>query len=144
MAAVDPYHPMRIRQNFFSDERDLKALNESLQLAREILNKPQLSRFRGNELVPGESVTDDGGIDNYIRDTCVTIHHPLGTCSMGNDETAAIDGELKVKGIEGLRVVDASVMPDMVSGNINAAVVMIAERAADLIKGKETLPPLRP
>lgn len=144
LASADPHQPMRIRQNFFSDERDLKALTESLKLAREILNKPQLSRFRGKELAPGETVTDDPGMDNHIKNTCITIHHPLGTCCMGDGETAVVDGELKVKGIEGLRVVDASVMPDMVSGNINAAVLMIAERAADLIKGMETLPPLRP
>jgi len=144
LASANPCDPMRIRQNFFSDERDLKALREGLRLVREILNQPALAGFRGGELAPGEGVTDDAGLDNHIRKTCITVHHPLGTCRMGDVETAVVDGELRVKGVDGLRVVDASVMPDLVSGNINAAVIMIAEKAADMIRGREALPPLRP
>ena len=144
LASAKPNDPMRIRQNFFSDERDLKALRDGLPLVREILNQPALAEFRGKEVVPGVGVTDDAGLDAHIRNTCITIHHPLGTCRMGGDESAVVDGELRVRGVDGLRVVDASVMPDLVSGNINAAVTMIAERASDLISGRETLPPLQP
>ena len=86
----------------------------------------------------------DDGLDAYIRATAATAHHPLGTCKMGldGDAMAVVDAELRVRGIEGLRVVDASVMPDMVGGNINAPVIMIAEKAADLIRGRSPLAPV--
>ena len=88
--------------------------------------------------MPGVGKASDAEIDAYMRATAITVHHPLGTCRMGadSDEMAVVDPELKVRGAEGLRVVDASVMPDMISGNINAAVIMIAEKAADLIRGR--------
>src|SRR5208283_5094450 len=93
------------------------------------------------ELKPGADVRSDDALDAYIRATAATAHHPLGTCKMGpdSDPMAVVDPELRVRGIEALRVVDASVMPDMVGGNINAVVIMIAEKAADLIRGR---PPL--
>jgi choline dehydrogenase-like flavoprotein len=102
--------------------------------------------FIAAEIVPGSVKTTADEIDAHIRNTAITVHHPLGTCRMGNDgdAMAVVDQELKVKGTEGLRVIDASVMPQMVSGNINAAVVMIAERAADLIRGRPPLAPDRP
>jgi 4-pyridoxate dehydrogenase len=85
-------------------------------------------------------VTTDDDIDAYIHATAATAHHPLGTCRMGIDDAAVVDAELRVRGVDGLRVVDASVMPDMVGGNINAAVLMIAEKASDMIRGR-TPPP---
>jgi choline dehydrogenase-like flavoprotein len=86
-------------------------------------------------LVPGESVKTDDEIDAFVRQNLSTVFHPLGTCKMGIDEEAVVDPDLKVRGVQGLRVVDASVMPDLVGGNINAPVIMIAEKAADIILG---------
>jgi choline dehydrogenase-like flavoprotein len=96
------------------------------------------------ELVPSHACRSNAEIDAHIRATAITVHHPLGTCKMGSvsDETAVVDDELRVIGIDGLRVVDASVMPDLVGGNINAPVIMIAEKAADLIRGRALLPPV--
>jgi choline dehydrogenase-like flavoprotein len=144
LGSANPHDSMRIRQHFFSDPRDLKTLRDGVRLVREILNQPALAEFRGDETAPGRDVTDDEDLDKHITKTCITVHHPLGTCRMGGVETAVVDGDLKVKGVEGVRVVDASVMPDLVSGNINAAVTMIAEKAADMIRGREPLLPQRP
>jgi 4-pyridoxate dehydrogenase len=86
----------------------------------------------------------DAALDEHIRNTAITLHHPAGTCKMGgeNDETAVVDPHLRVRGVESLRVIDASVMPDLISANINAPVMMIAEKAADMIRGRPTLAPL--
>jgi choline dehydrogenase-like flavoprotein len=100
-----------------------------------------LAAFVGHELAPERNRNSDSDLDAHIRATGITVHHPAGTCKMGSDgdETAAVDAELRVRGIASLRVVDASVMPDLPGGNINAPVIMIAERAADLIRRR---PPL--
>jgi len=125
LASNDPGKPVRIRQNFLSRDRDWQTLRAGIRLAREIARQKSLERFIQAALVP-----DD--IDAHIRATAITVHHPLGTCAMG----AVVDEALRVRGVERLRVVDASVMPDLVGGNINAPVTMIAERAADLIRGR--------
>src|SRR5205823_4700961 len=111
---------------------------------RDIMAKPAMAPFIDKELAPGAGCTSDADIDEHIRSTAITLHHPLGTCRMGpkSDETAVVDQELRVRGVEGLRVIDASVMPDLISGNINAPVMMIAEKAADLIRGRPVLAPL--
>jgi 4-pyridoxate dehydrogenase len=103
---------------------------------------PPLSDFAARELAPGPGIESDADLDAYIRATAATAHHPLGTCKMGpaGDRMAVVDAELRVNGVASLRVVDASVMPDMVGGNINAPVIMIAEKAADLIRGRTALP----
>jgi 4-pyridoxate dehydrogenase len=144
IASADPFDLARVRFNFFSEPDDLATLRDGIRAMREILRRPELDAFRGPETAPGADVVDDAALDAHIRQTCVTVHHPLGTCRMGGDKGAVVDATLKVRGIDGLRVVDASVMPDMVSGNIHAAVLMIAERAADLIRGREPLAPLKP
>src|SRR6202035_2633858 len=107
------------------------------------LTQPPLASFTSGEISPGPDCRSDGSIDAYIWATAITVHHPLGTCKMArpSDTAAVVDPDLKVLGVDGLRVVDASVMPDLVGGNINAAVIMIAEKAADLIRGR---PPLAP
>jgi choline dehydrogenase/4-pyridoxate dehydrogenase len=101
-----------------------------------------LSAFVAREIAPGADIESDSDLDAYIRATAATAHHPLGTCKMGpaSDKLAVVDPELRLYGVAGLRVVDASVMPDLVGGNINAPVIMIAEKAADLIRGREPLP----
>src|SRR5437016_8311475 len=100
-----------------------------------------MAPYRGAETSPEEKVKTDAEVDAFIRRTAITAHHPCGTCAMGIGPDAVTDPQLRVRGIERLRVVDASVMPDLVSAHINACVLMIAERAADLIRGKSPLPP---
>jgi 4-pyridoxate dehydrogenase len=118
-------------------EGDRRTIRDGLKLVRRLCAAPPLSDFAARELAPGPEVQSDEDLDAYIRATAATAHHPLGTCKMGpsGDPMAVVDPELRVRGIAALRVVDASVMPDMVGGNINAPVIMIAEKAADLIRG---------
>jgi choline dehydrogenase-like flavoprotein len=115
-------------------------LRAGLKLLREVAAQPALDRFRGREIGPGAEARSDAELDDYIRNTGATAHHPCGTCRMGVDENAVVDASLRLHGIEGLRIADASVMPDLVGGNINAAVIMIAEKAADLILGRAAPP----
>jgi choline dehydrogenase/4-pyridoxate dehydrogenase len=131
---------MRIFQNFFGDPADLATVRKGLRLVRDMLNRPALAAFRGSELSPGVAATDDTALESHARTTCTTVHHPLGTCRMGADPESVVDPELKARGVMGLRVVDASVMPDLVGGNINAPIIMIAEKAADMIRGRAPLP----
>jgi choline dehydrogenase-like flavoprotein len=141
LRSADPTDRVRIQQNFLSDGRDLPVLRAGLKLLREVAAQPALDRFRGREIGPGADTRSDAGLDSYIRSAGATAHHPCGTCRMGTDKNAVVDGGLRLNGIEGLRVADASVMPDLVGGNINAAVIMIAEKAADMIQGKPAPPP---
>ena len=111
---------------------------EAVRLSREILAQPAFAPFRGEEIFPGARVQDEAGIIDFIRRKAESIYHPVGTCRMGRVEDAdtVVDPQLRVKGVSGLRVVDASVMPRLVGGNTNAPTMMIAERAADLIRGR--------
>jgi choline dehydrogenase-like flavoprotein len=113
-------------------------------MARDLFGTAPLQPFVGPEIAPGSDVRSDADVDAFIRATADTVYHPLGTCRMGtaDDEMAVVDPELRVRGVGGLRVVDASVMPDLVGGNINAPVIMIAEKAADLIRRKPSLAPV--
>ena len=138
LRSADPLEPVFIDQNFLAVESDLKTLREGLKLLREVAAQKALDPFRGREIRPGKELQSDAELDTYIRSAPATAHHPCGTCRMGSDEDAVVDGDLKLRGVAALRVVDASVMPDLVGGNINAAVIMIAEKAADLITGRAT------
>jgi choline dehydrogenase-like flavoprotein len=129
-------------QNFFAEPDDLATIREGVRFTRQLIATEPLANALGKEVAPGANVTTGPAMDKYIRASARTAQHPAGTCRMGTDPGAVVDDALRVRGVEGLRVVDASVMPDLVGGNINAAVVMIAERAADLISGN-TLPPAR-
>jgi 4-pyridoxate dehydrogenase len=144
LVSNDPRQPVRIRQNFLATDKDWATLRAGLRIVREIANQAPLRPFIAGEIAPGADKTSDQAIDAHIRATGISVHHPLGTCKIGtaDDTTAVVDGELRVFGIDGLRVVDASVMPDLVGGNINAPVIMIAEKAADLIRGREPLAPV--
>ena len=136
LQSADPTVPPRIAQHLLSSPDDWRALRAGVQLAREVLAQSPMLPFIGKAIsLPSGDITDSD-LDGYIRKTAITVHHPLGTCRMGRevDAEAVVNTCLRVRGVEGLRVVDASVMPDMPSGNINAAVMMIAERAADLIR----------
>jgi 4-pyridoxate dehydrogenase len=143
LAAADPRVPPRIQQNFLATEQDWATLRAGLRIVRDIGERAALAPFAAAETAPGPRCRSDAEIDAHIRANAITVHHPLGTCRMGreSDPAAVVDPELKVLGVDGLRVVDASVMPDLVGGNINAVVIMIAEKAADLIRGR---PPLAP
>jgi choline dehydrogenase-like flavoprotein len=133
LASSDPAAHPRIRQGLLSADRDWQKLSAGIRIFRDHARLPVLSRHVLREIGPGEGVTTEGDLKDYVRKTAVTAHHPCGTCRMGVDEGAVVDGELRVRGVEALRVVDASVFPDLVGGNINAPVIMIAEKAADLI-----------
>ena len=141
LASADPRDKIRIHQNFLSEQADVRTIRDGVKLVREVGAQEPLKEFGAVEVEPGPEVTGDDDIDAYIRRTAATAHHPAGTCRMGSDDMAVVDPELRLRGIDSLRVVDASVMPDLVGGNINAPVIMIAERASDLIRGRETLPP---
>ncbi len=141
LTSADPRAPVRLQGNFFATDKDVRTLREGLRLAREITMLTPLDTFRAEEIAPGPDVTSDAALDAFIRKQMITVHHPAGTCRMGADDASVVDPELRVRGVDGLRVVDASVMPDLVSGNINATVIMIAERASDLIRGRAPLAP---
>jgi choline dehydrogenase-like flavoprotein len=112
-----------------------------LELARRIIAAPAFARYRAFEVQPGPGAQGVAALTEYVRRVAATVHHPVGSCRMGPDPKAVVDSALRVHGVEGLRVVDASVFPRIVGGNTNAVVVMVAERAADIILG---LPALRP
>jgi 4-pyridoxate dehydrogenase len=143
LASPDPKVPVRIHQNFLATDKDWATLRTGLRMVRDIGQTAPLAPFAAGEISPGADRRQDAQIDAHIRAAAITVHHPLGTCKMGRpaDPTAVVDPELRVLGVDALRVVDASVMPDLVGGNINAVVIMIAEKAADLIRGH---PPLAP
>jgi choline dehydrogenase-like flavoprotein len=122
-----------IRPNFLSDPVDQECMVRSMRIARRIVERPALHQHVSEEMSPGSQVQSDADWLSFARHNGQTIYHPIGTCRMGEDERAVVDLRLRVRGLEGLRVVDASVMPKMVSGNIQAAVMMVAEKAADLI-----------
>ena len=140
LRSADPREPPRIIYKFFSTPGDLPRLREGVKLAREVAYQKPMAPHRGRETSPGETVKSDAEIEAWIRNTAITAHHPCGTCAMGTGPDTVTDPQLRVHGIERLRVVDASVMPDLVSAHINACVLMIAEKAADLIRGKPPLP----
>ena len=144
LGSADPRAPIRIEPNFFSHDKDIKTIRDGMRMAREVFAQAPLARFGGVESAPGGEKTSDADLTAYIRATATTVYHPLGTCKMGGnrDEAAVVDHELKLRGIDGLRVVDASVMPDLVGGNINAPVIMVAEKAADMIRGRVPLAPV--
>jgi 4-pyridoxate dehydrogenase len=141
LRSADPVERVRIEQSFLSEPRDLPVVRAGLKLLREIAAQPALAPFRGRELGPGDGVQSDSDLDSYIRATGGTAHHPCGTCRMGADAEAVVDPCLRLNGVAGLRVADASVMPDIVGGNINATVIMIAEKAADMIRGIQPAKP---
>jgi choline dehydrogenase len=141
LKSADPLAAPLIQPNYLDSEEDRRTLREGVKLAREVFAQPAFDPYRGPELMPGAHVTRDEQIDAFVRKTAETIYHPVGTAKMGRDATSVVDPQLKVYGVEGLRVVDASIMPSLVSGNTNAPTIMIAEKASDMILGKDALAP---
>ena len=129
----NPADAPEISPNYLSVERDRLKLLESIKIIRKIFNNKKISSYVVAEKYPGPSLNTDEELLNYIKEYSRTSYHPVGTCKMGNDDMAVVDEELKVRGIKSLRVVDASIMPTLVSGNTNAPTIMIAEKAADMI-----------
>lgn len=134
LSGNDPFAPPDIRAGYLSHPDDLEHMVCGVRLARQILSAQAFDAFRGEEIVPGPNVVTDDDIRNFIRGNAETIYHPVGTCKMGSDPLAVVDSQLRVLGLRGLRVVDASIMPLLIGGNTNAATIMIAEKAADMIK----------
>ena len=131
--SADPAVPPEIRINYLATETDRTAFVEGFKILRKILAAPALKPYVVDEVLPGSKVTSDEDILAFCRKTGSTVYHPTSTCRMGNDPLAVVDQRLRLRGIEGLRVVDASVMPDLMSGNTNAPTIMIAEKASDMI-----------
>lgn len=134
LTSKDPLALPLIDPDFLSHRDDMDRLVRGFKLMREILQQPALARFEGRELPATASAQTDEQIERVIRDYADTIYHPVGSCRMGNTEMDVVDAQLRVHGLQGLRVVDASIMPSIVSGNTNAPVMMIAEKAADMIR----------
>jgi len=141
LASADPFAPPRIDPNLLSAPEDLEPLLRGIRLARRIFASPAFAPYRAKEIAPGEASQSDAALAAYVRAEAYTVHHPVSTCRMGNDPLAVVDPQLRVVGIEGLRVADASVFPSIIGGNSNAAVVMVAEKASDLIRGRPALAP---
>ncbi len=135
LASKDPQQPIKIFANYLSESQDLAYMKKGFEIQRNIFASSAFDAFREPEIFPGDDVQSEAGIEQFIRNKAETIYHPVGTCKMGSDEMAVVDNELKVHGIEGLRVIDASIMPNLVSGNTNAPTIMIAEKISDVILG---------
>ena len=131
--SADPGAPPEIRINYLATETDRAAFIDGIKILRKILAAPALKAYCVDEVYPGAKVTSDEDVLDFCRKTGSTVYHPTSTCRMGTDPLAVVDQRLRVRGIEGLRVVDASVMPDLMSGNTNAPTIMIAEKASDMI-----------
>jgi len=125
--------------NYMSHEDDLREMRASVRLTREIFAQPAFDAFRGREIAPGPDIQSDDEIDAFVRETVESAYHPCGTCRMGTDDAAVVDPQTRVRGLDGLRVVDSSIIPTITTGNLNAPTIMIAEKAADIILGN---PPL--
>ena len=141
LASADPATPPRFVFNYLRTQQDRDALRSAVRLIRTVHAQAAFAPFRGEEIVPGAAIQSDTEVDTWIRRTVETGYHPVGTCKMGpaSDSSAVVDEACRVHGIEGLRVVDASIMPSVVSGNTNAATIMIAEKASDLIGSGESM-----
>jgi len=141
LASANPLDPPRIRHNYLTDEADWTAQRRGFAFARALHGEAAFDAYRGRELDPGEGCIASDAIDAYLRDFSQAHYHPVGTAAMGQGDGAVVDAQLKVHGLRGLRVADASIMPRIVGGNTNAPTIMIAEKASDLVLGKE--PPAR-
>jgi len=141
LRSKDPRDPPKIRFNYMAKAEDWQEFRAAVRLTREIFAQDAFAPFRGQELSPGEHVQNDEEIDAYLTQALESAYHPSCSCKMGSDEMAVVDENCRVRGLDGLRIVDSSIMPSIVSGNLNAPTIMMAEKAADIIKGATPLPP---
>jgi choline dehydrogenase len=136
LQSANPSDHALIDPNFLAEPEDMEGMVRGVKQVRKIMAQDALKPYRGEELFPGSAVQSDDEIRAFLREKCDNIYHPVGTCKMGNDDMAVVDSQLRVHGLENLRVVDASIMPTLIGGNTNAPTVMIAEKAADMILGE--------
>ena len=134
IASSDPKERAKVHINYLSDSRDIETLSRGIERVRQIMAQPAMAGMVVEELEPGVEKTSNEALEHHLRTTATTVYHPAGTCRMGSDERAVVDPNLRVKGAQGLRVVDCSIMPVITSGNTNAPTIMIAEKGADLIR----------
>lgn len=140
LKSKDPSEHPSILFNYMSHEQDWREFRDGIRLTREIMSQPALDPYRGREISPGESRQSDAELDAFVREHAETAYHPSCSCKMGEDDMAVVDGQGRVQGLEGLRVVDASIMPLIITGNLNATTIMMAEKIADRIRGRVPLP----
>jgi choline dehydrogenase len=136
--SADPFEPPAIRPNYLASRSDRTVLATGIRLTRAIFAAPALARHAVREVVPGPSVETEDDLHDYARDFGTTLYHPVGTCRMGGDPASVVDARLRVRGVGGLRVVDASVMPTLTTGNTNAPTIMIAEKGAAMLREEAT------
>ncbi len=144
---LDPSNPDRAPRvvfNYMSDPQDWKEFRSAVRLTREIFSQNALAEYAGKELSPGKNIQTDDEIDAFVRGAVESAYHPCGTCKMGSDNMSVVDGNCRLIGFDGLTIADSSIIPSIVSGNLNAPTIMIAEKAADLLCGKESLQPEGP
>ena len=137
LRSADPAAPALIQPNYLESEVDCRTTIAGIRMVRDVIARPAFAAHRGRELAPGDAVQSDAELTAWLRANAMTTFHPVGTCRMGNDPMAVVDARLAVRGITGLRVADASVMPIIVSGNTNAPAIMIGEKAAEFIRGAD-------
>src|SRR5699024_10780144 len=137
--STDPRQDPAILFNYMSTEQDWQEFRDAIRITREIAHQPALEKYRGREISPGPEVQTDAELDEFVRNNAETAFHPCGTCKMGSadDDMAVVDGEGRVDGLDGLRVVDASIMALISTGNLNATTIMIAKKSVYHIRGRE-------
>ncbi|WP_272519842.1 MULTISPECIES: choline dehydrogenase [Providencia] len=140
LKSLDPRQHPSILFNYMSSEQDWEEFRAAIRITREIMAQPALDPYRGEEISPGKQISTDEELDAFVRERAETAFHPCGTCKMGHDNMAVVDGAGRVHGIENLRVIDASIMPLIITGNLNATTIMIAEKIADKIRNRPPLP----
>ena len=143
LGSRDPKDAPRVCFNYMSHDADWQEFRSAVRLTREIFEQPAFAPLRGRELAPGADIKSDSDIDDWLRGALESAYHPSCTCKMGSDDMAVVDEECRVRGLEGLRIADSSIMPSIVSGNLNAPTIMLAEKAADLVAGKSALAPVK-
>ena len=131
--SADPLKQPEIHTNYLTQDEDLQTFLKAMKIVRRVTQQPALAQYAVRELRPGPSITSDGAMEEYLRTTIFPSYHPVGTCKMGSDAQAVVDAQLRVHGVPGLRVADASIMPTIPASNTNAAAIMIGEKAADLM-----------